>query len=109
MKKSFWISCFHLQRPLKKDNILFVGDAGVGAFPMTGQGIYRALLSGDVAGSCLAQKKPNKYPYRITQMFVKWDVVGRTYLYCNYALRRIGPGAVYASLNSFIRLHGSIH
>ncbi|MCI0500457.1 MAG: hypothetical protein L0Y61_01755, partial [Epsilonproteobacteria bacterium] len=43
-----------LQRPLLYRNILFVGDAGVGTFPFTGQGIYRALMSGEIAGRCIA-------------------------------------------------------
>jgi flavin-dependent dehydrogenase len=46
-----------LQRPFKYKNILFVGDTGVGTFPFSGQGIYRALVSGDIAGKCIATDK----------------------------------------------------
>jgi len=38
-----------LQRPFMYKNTLFVGDACVGAFIITGQGIYRALISGDIS------------------------------------------------------------
>lgn len=89
-----------LQTPLKKRNILFVGDAGVGAFPLNGEGIYRALISGDVAGECIAYGYPDKYPILISRKFIKWDLVGKTWLRINHVLRRIGPKAVFASLNN---------
>ena len=91
-----------LQKPLKYKNILFVGDAGAGAFPLTGQGIYRALLSGDRAGMCIARGYPEKYPKITTQDFIKWDVIGKTYLRMNYVLRKIGPEAVLTTLKYFI-------
>jgi flavin-dependent dehydrogenase len=89
-----------LQTPLRKKNILFVGDAGVGAFPVNGEGIYRALISGDIAGECIAHGYPEKYPMLITRRFIKWDVVGKMWLRVNQVLRRIGPEAVFASLNN---------
>jgi len=98
-----------LQRPLRYKNILFVGDAGVGTFPVTGQGIYRALISGDVAGNCIAQGRPEKYPYVINQKFIKWDVIGKTLIRMNYALQRVGPQAVLASLQYFASLSDMIH
>ena len=97
-----------LQRPLLHDNILFVGDAGVGTFPLTGQGIYRALLSGDVAGKCIAQQKPQQYPYVMDQKFIKWDVLGKTFLHVNNVMRRVGPQAVLTSLKHFFSLFGYI-
>jgi len=98
-----------LQRPLMLENILFVGDAGVGTFPFTGQGIYRALISGDVAGRCIAHNYVKKYPYIIYQKFIKWDVVGKTFIYMNYIFRRVGPKPVLASLNYFSYLYDMIH
>ena len=91
-----------LQKPLKYRNILFVGDAGVGSFPFTGQGIYRALMSGDIAGICIAQKKADKYPYKIYQQFIKWDVIGKNYTYISYILREINPSLVLKMFNYFI-------
>jgi len=98
-----------LQHPLKKDNILFVGDAGVGSFPLTGQGIYRALISGDVAGRCIARNQIHRYPHSIHQKFIKWDIWGKSMVYLNNTLRHVGPNAVFASLNWFIGAHGGIH
>jgi flavin-dependent dehydrogenase len=98
-----------LQRPLMHDNILFVGDTGVGSFPLTGQGIYRALISGDVAGKCIANNYPGKYPYIINQKFLKWDIIGKTFMRINHMFRNIGPRAVTKANNWFIQLHGAIH
>jgi digeranylgeranylglycerophospholipid reductase len=89
-----------LQTPLKKGNILFVGDSGVGAFPVNGEGIYRALISGDTAGECIAHGYPEKYPGLMTRRFIKWDVAGKMYLRINQVLRTIGSKAVFASLNN---------
>jgi flavin-dependent dehydrogenase len=93
-----------LQRPLQYKNIIFVGDAGVGAFPLTGQGIYRALLSGDTAGRCIARGYPEKYSQITTQDYIKWDVIGKNYIRLNHVLKRIGPKAVLTSLKYFIDL-----
>jgi flavin-dependent dehydrogenase len=89
-----------LQAPLKKQNILFVGDAGVGAFPVNGEGIYRALMSGEVAGECIACGHPERYPRFITRQFIKWDFAGKMWLRANKVLRRIGPKAVYYSIDN---------
>jgi flavin-dependent dehydrogenase len=89
-----------MQTPLRYRNILFVGDAGVGAFPVNGEGIYRALISGDVAGSCITRGHPEQYPRLITRMFIKWDVAGKLWQRANQVLRRIGPNAVFFSINN---------
>jgi len=91
-----------LQTPLKKKNILFVGDAGVGAFPVNGEGIYRALISGDVAGACIACGYPERYPGLITRRFIKWDVAGKMWLRIGQVLGRIGSRAVFASYNNLL-------
>jgi len=98
-----------LQQPLMHNNILFVGDAGVGTFPFTGQGIYRALISGDVAGRCIAKEYPKKYPHIINQEFIKWDVIGKTFIRANNIFRRINPKLVLASLNYFKYLSDMIY
>ena len=98
-----------LQRPLMHNNILFVGDAGVGTFPFTGQGIYRAFISGDVAGRCIAREYPKKYPHTINQTFIKWDLIGKTFIRTNNIFRRINPKLVLASLNYFTDVSNMIH
>jgi flavin-dependent dehydrogenase len=87
-----------LQRPFLYRNILFVGDACVGAFPLTGQGIYRALMSGDIAGRCIAQRKLKKYPSIIRKEFMQWDVIGSTFIKMNLVFRKINPGLFFTSL-----------
>ena len=98
-----------LQRPLRYKNILFVGDAGVGAFPLTGQGIFRALLSGDVAGRCIALGHPEQYSYKMHQLFIKWDVVGKLFIRMVYILRRVGPKSVEVASRRFMDLHRNLH
>jgi flavin-dependent dehydrogenase len=88
-----------LQRPFLYRNILFVGDAGVGAFPLTGQGIYRALMSGDIAGRCIAQRKIKKYPSIIRKEFMQWDMIGSTFIRMNLVFRKINPRLFLTSFN----------
>ena len=88
-----------LQRPFLYRNILFVGDAGVGAFPLSGQGIYRALMSGDIAGRCIAQRKLKKYPSIIRKEFIQWDLIGSTFIRMNLVFRKINPELFLTSLN----------
>ena len=94
-----------LQRPFIHKNILFVGDAGVGAFPLTGEGIHRALISSDIAGECLANGYPKKYSYRIWQEFIKWEVYGKIFLRANNFLMKIGPKAILSSVDYFTRFN----
>jgi flavin-dependent dehydrogenase len=98
-----------LQRPLIYRNILFVGDAGVGTFPFTGQGIYRALISGDVAGRCISDGKIKKYPYIINKMFIKWDTIGKTIYQINKVFKEINPDLVLSMLNAFSKTSSMLH
>lgn len=98
---------FGLQFPLTYRKIFFVGDAGVGTFPLTGQGIYRALLSGDVLGRCIAQRKPHTYTHQMIRLFIKWDVIGKTALRIQQVMERIHPPLtlqVWNQLYTFINL-----
>jgi len=97
-----------LQRPFLYKNILFVGDTGVGAFPFSGQGIYRALLSGDIAGRCIAQNKIKKYPHIIRKEFTQWDMVGSTFIKMNSVFQKINPSLFFASLNFLIKIGGQL-
>lgn len=83
-----------LQRPLRYKNILFVGDSGVGTFPYTGEGIYRALISGDIAARCIAEKRVNSYSHEIYKNFIKWDVIGKTFIIINPYLEQVNPKIV---------------
>lgn len=99
-----------LQYPLKYKNILFVGDSGVGCFPFQGQGIYRALLSGDIAGKCIASNKFHKYPYVIKKCFIKWDLIGKLFLHFCNKLGNLNSNLVDMSWNFMIeKITKSIH
>jgi flavin-dependent dehydrogenase len=75
----------------------------VGAFPFTGQGIYRALLSGDIAGRCIGQKKIKKYPSIIRYEFTQWNVIGSAFIRLNQVFQRINPGLFFTSLNFVVK------
>jgi flavin-dependent dehydrogenase len=92
-----------LQRPFLYKNILFVGDTGVGAFPFSGQGIYRALMSGDIAGRCIAQNNIKKYPSIIRKEFTQWDMLGSIFIRMNLVFRKINPVLFCHTLNLFFR------
>jgi flavin-dependent dehydrogenase len=97
-----------LQRPFKYENILFVGDASVGSFPSTGQGIYRALLSGDVAGKCIAHNQVNRYPHMINKMFIKWDLICKVFTSTNLIFRNINPQLVLKNFEYYIKFGASM-
>jgi flavin-dependent dehydrogenase len=96
-----------LQRPLRYKNILFVGDAGVGCFPFLGEGIYRALLSGEIAGCCLAARHPEWYTRMIYDYFIGWDVVGKTFLRVASVLNRVGTKSLFAMYHVYLDLYYS--
>jgi len=98
-----------LQYPLRYKNILFVGDAGVGTFPLTGQGIYRALISGDIAGACIAQKHLENYSSLMYKKFMKWEVIGKAFLRMNFVFRKIGPAPVLKASNLMVRFSNMSH
>jgi len=91
-----------LQRPFKYKNILFVGDTCVGTFPLTGQGIYRAILSGDIAGKCISENRINSYPKIIIREFIKWDFICKNYFFLFEILKNINPNLVYKLISVFL-------
>ena len=97
------------QRPLKYKNILFVGDAGVGSFPLLGEGIYRALLSGDIAGYCLASDHPEWYTKIVYQKFIKWEVLGKTLLRLTSVLNKVGKKSLFAMYHLYLDMWYSYH
>jgi flavin-dependent dehydrogenase len=98
-----------LQKPLRYKNILFVGDAGVGTFPLLGQGIYRALMSGEIAGNCIAAGHPEQYTRIIYQNFIKWDLIGKTFLRINYILNKIGKKSMFPGYHLYLDFWYSFH
>jgi flavin-dependent dehydrogenase len=94
-----------LQKPFLYRNILFVGDAGVGTFPLTGEGIFRALLSGELAGTCIANNNIKKYPFYVKRYFIKWNIIGNNIRRINSVLREINYDLVLKSTNFFSRLY----
>ena len=81
----------------------------MGTFTLTGQGIFRALISGEVAGRCIAAGYPTKYPHIMNKYFIKWHIFGTTLTRVNYVLRNINPKLVLICLNSFSGLTKGIH
>ncbi len=98
-----------LQPPFRYRNILFIGDAGVGTFPLSGQGIYRALLSGHTAGRLIAMGNVKRYPYLIRKMFIKWDVIGKAFILMNLQLRKINESFVHYTHNKFMDIDKILH
>ena len=92
-----------LQRPLRYESVVFVGDAGVGTFPLTGEGIARAILSGTIAAKCIVSRKPHRYPVLINQEFLRWDIIGKTCIRTSNVLQKIGDHAYDIFINSFFR------
>jgi flavin-dependent dehydrogenase len=92
-----------MQRPLMHKNILFVGDAGTGAFPITGEGNPSALISGEIAGRCLATNTAARYPHDVRCAKLQWDLVGKTFTITAFILRKVGVKAYLTALDSFIR------
>lgn len=98
-----------LQFPLRHKHIIFVGDAGVGTLPINGQGIYRALLSGDIAGKYIAQNDLRGYVHRIIRDFIKMDIVGKSYLRCNKLLSELSSELVVSSWNWYQSINDRIN
>ncbi len=98
-----------LQFPLRYKHVVFVGDAGVGTLPINGQGIYRALLSGDTAGKYIAHNDLRGYVHQVIRDFIKMDIVGKSYLRCNRVLSEIDGEAVISSWNWYQALNDKIN
>lgn len=98
-----------LQPPFKKDNILFVGDSGVGTFPLTGQGIYRALISGELVGSLIAKNKAQLYPKKIIEMFGKWEIICKFFMNTSSVASHIDDRIVYWMINRLLSLTKASH
>ena len=62
--------------------------------PITGEGIYRALLSGDIAAKCIVQNNAKKYPYEVYRSFIKWQVVGMNMIRTGNIVNNIGEKAM---------------
>jgi flavin-dependent dehydrogenase len=94
-----------LQKPLIYNNILFVGDAGVGTFPFTGEGIFRAILSGETAGRCIVNNEIDRYKKLINELFFKWNFIGVNFLKLHSFFIKIGPRASNILLDSLFAMN----
>ena len=97
-----------IQYPLKYKNIIFVGDTGVGTLPLNGQGIYRALISGDIAGKYIVNKDLKGYAHEIIREFGKMDVIGKLLLRWNSLVYHINPDLVLSSWNGYQSLNQKV-
>lgn len=94
-----------LQYPLRYKNILFVGDTGVGTLPMSGQGIYRALISGDIAGKYIIKQNLKGYAKEIIREFIKMDVLGKFIVNWNELMYHINPHLIFSTWKRYYSLN----
>jgi flavin-dependent dehydrogenase len=57
------------QRPVLGRNWAMIGDAAACVDPLTGEGLFYALRSGELLGRALAEGCPEKYPARVKAAF----------------------------------------
>lgn len=90
-----------LQRPLQKNNILFVGDAGVGTFPYYGEGNRRSLINGEIAAKCIASGNLKMYSSLMMKRFFLWDFIGKTGIHMAKTLSVISEDAMFFMLHRY--------
>ena len=90
-----------LQPPFQKNNILFVGDAGVGTFPYLGEGIRRALISGEIAAECIVKNKINSYSTELMKRFFLWDFIGKFGIKASKTASLISEDAMFFLLHRY--------
>ena len=93
-----------LQPPLQNDNILFVGDAGVGTFPYLGEGIRRSLINGEIAASCIAAGELKRYTSEMMKRFYLWDFIGKFGLKASKVASMISEDAMFFLLHRYFDL-----
>jgi flavin-dependent dehydrogenase len=57
------------KRPVAGKNWALVGDAAAWVDPLTGEGLFYAMRSGELLGQSLAEGAPEKYPARVKAAF----------------------------------------
>jgi flavin-dependent dehydrogenase len=57
------------ERPVVGKNWAMVGDAAAWVDPLTGEGLFYAIRSGEILGKSLAEGCPEKYPARVKAAF----------------------------------------
>ncbi|MBS3748483.1 MAG: NAD(P)/FAD-dependent oxidoreductase [Candidatus Thermoplasmatota archaeon] len=90
-----------LQPPFQKNNILFVGDAGVGTFPYLGEGIRRALISGELAAECIVKNKIKSYSTELKKRFYLWDFIGKFGIKASKKASLISEDAMFFLLHRY--------
>ncbi len=96
-----------MQKPLKYDNILFVGDAGVGT-SILGEGNIRAIYSGKIAGMCIGKDRVKKYPSLINQTFFKFDLAGTMFLKMHNFFQKIDDRLANLLIKKAININDNI-
>src|SRR5258707_1437465 len=57
------------ERPVLGKNWAMIGDAAAWVDPLTGEGLFYAMRSGELLGRALAEGYPEKYPARVKAAF----------------------------------------
>lgn len=57
------------ERPIVGKNWAMIGDAAAWVDPLTGEGLFYAIRSGEILGKALAEGCPEKYPARVKAAF----------------------------------------
>ena len=97
-----------IQHPLLYDNILFVGDAGIGCEPISGAGVPRGLISGHIAAKCIADQCVKKYPQMIKKRYNRWDMIEKNYIKMNDILYKLNPDFVIKTGNIAFKILNNI-
>src|SRR5215472_10375728 len=82
-------------------NWALVGDAAAWVDPITGEGLYYALRSGELLAECLIARKPAEYPARIRKAF-STDLEFATRIARRFYRGRFLGGAVATRMIQFI-------
>jgi flavin-dependent dehydrogenase len=90
------------QRRVVGRNWALVGDAAAWVDPLTGEGLYYALRSGDLLAQSLATQHPEEYPLRVRQEFSA-DLEFATRVARRFFRGRFLGGAVATRMIQFIQ------
>ncbi|HXN22190.1 MAG TPA: NAD(P)/FAD-dependent oxidoreductase [Candidatus Dormibacteraeota bacterium] len=84
------------------ENWALVGDAAAWVDPITGEGLYYALRSGDLLGQALAEGRPEEYPARVRADFSA-DLEFATRVARRFYRGRFLGGAVATRMIQFVQ------
>ncbi len=90
------------QRRIVGRNWALAGDAAACVDPVTGEGLYYALRSGDLLAQALAHRRPDEYPARVRAEFAADLALASRIAQLLYRGRFLG-GAVTTRMIQFVR------